>query len=232
MKSNKFSNEKTLIEANENIQILSIEKGPLKKQLVDNLYIEPNYKIIAENKIQNIDKFNIDKTPRADNIIVIGENLEILPNEKKPLKKQSIDALFIEGLILNKFGNLIQNVDKFTIMKIPRAKNIIEIKDNIEIFPIEKEPLKKQLVDDLYIESIKSLILKPENIIQNTENLLILKTSRPQNTIEAQDNLEILPKQKEPLKKQLIDALLIEGLLLIKPDNKIQNIEKLSIFKT
>ena len=226
----RFENEKTSIEANDSLQILPIEKEALKKQLVDNLYIEGNYSIKPENKIQNVDSLHIFKTARPENIIDAGENLEILPVEKMPLKKQLIDALYIEGLELTKTQNVIQNVDKLSIMRTPRALNVMEIKDNIEIDPMEREPLKKQLVDDLYIERLNSI--KPENKIQNIDKLSIFKTPRPENIIEPNDNLEILPIAKEPLKKQIIDSLQIEGLSLIKPENKIQNIYKLTILKT
>ena len=226
----RFDDEKTSIEARDSLQILPIEKEPLKKQLVDDLYIEGIYSIKPENKIQNVDRLHIFKTPKPENVVVPGEFLEILPMEKEPLKQQKVDALFIEGLLLNKAENIIQNVDKLSIMKTPRSLNIMETRDNIELYPIEREPFKKQLVDDLYIE--KQNLVKPENKIQKVDKLSILKTPRPQNIVEATENLEILPISKEPLKKQLIDALQIEGLSLIKPENKIQNTDKLTIFKT
>ena len=232
MKLNTFSPEKLLLEASDNLEILPIEKEPLKKQLVDNLFIEKIFSLKPENRIQNIDKMTIFKTPKPQNIIEGGDNIEILPSEKEPLKKQLIDALFIEGLILLKEENKIQNIDKLTILKCPKPQNMIEIKDNIEILPNEKkkEPLKKQLVDNLYIERLASI--KPDNKIQNLDKLSIFRTPKPINIIEGGDNIEILSQEKEPLKKQLIDALFIEGLNQMKPNNIIQETDKLSIFKT
>ena len=228
----KFIPEKLLIEPSDNIEILPLEKEPLKKQLVDNLFIEKLNLVKPENKMQNVDKMTIFRTPRPQSMIEARENLEILPNEKEPLKKQLIDALFIEGLILLKSENKIQNVDKMSIFKTPKPQNKMEIRDNIEIIPVKKEKdnLKKQLVDDLYIE--RYVLLKPENKIQNIDKLSIFRTPKPDNIIEAKENLEILPLEKEPLKKQIIDALFIDGLNQIKSENKIQNTDKLSIFRS
>ena len=225
-----FPDEKTIIEEKDNIQILPLPKEPLKKQLVDSLYIERIF-IRPENEIQFINQLDISRTLRPKNIVMeIGDNLEILPIEKEPLKKQLVDALYIEGIMLSKSENIIQNVDKLYIMKAPRGKNVIELKDNIEIYPIEKKPLKKQLVDYLYIERL--IPLKPENKIQNTDQLSIFRTPKPKNIIEPKDTLEILPKEKEPLKKQIIDSLQIEGLSTIKVEIKIQNTDQLTIFRT
>ena len=227
---NKFSPEKILIEERVNLEILPIEKAPLKKQLVDDLFIEGFMLMKPDNKIQNINKINIFKASKPKNIIEMRENLEILPIEKEPLKKQLIDALYIEGLNLTKPNNKIQNIDKIILTDNQKPKNMIELIDNIQIDSIEKEPLIFQVVDNLYIERL--LLKKPENKIQNTDKITIIKEQKPQNIIEVKENLEILPIEKEPLKKQLIDALLIEGLLLNKPQNKIQNTDQLSIFKT
>ena len=228
---NKFGQEKLLLEANDNIEILPIEKEPLKKQLVDNLFIERLFSLKPENKIQKIDKLTILKTPKPQNMIEEGDNLELLPIKKQPLKKQLIDALFIEGLILLKPENEIQNIEKISIFKSVKPKNMIEVKDSLEIIPIEKqkEPLRKQLVDNLFIEKLFST--KPENKIQNLDKLSIFRIPKPDNIIEGGDNLEILPKEKEPLQRQIIDALIIEGLTQMKPKNIIQETEKLSIFK-
>ena len=194
----KFIPEKLLIEPSDNIEILPLEKEPLKKQLVDNLFIENLNLIKPENKMQNVDKMTIFRTPRPQSIIEARENLEILPNEKEPLKKQLIDSLYIEGLILLKSENKIQNIDKMSIFKTPKPQNKMEIRDNIEIIPVKKEKniLKKQLVDDLYIE--RYTLLKPENKIQNIDKLSIFRTPKPDNIIEAKENLEILPLEKEP----------------------------------
>jgi len=225
-----FGPEKTIIEGKDSIEILPIEKGPLKKQLVDNLFIERIFYEKPENTIQNIDKIAIFRISRPNNIPEQMQNIEILPIPKESLKGQIVDSLFIEGLIPIKIENSIQNVDKLTIFKSPKPQNIIETRDMMEIQPLEKEPFQKQLVDDLYIERLLSQ--KQENTIQNTNNFCIFRKQRTQNVIEPKDNIELLPKEREPLKGQLVDSLNIEGLALIKPENKIQNIDKLTIFKT
>ena len=220
-----------IISPRDSIELLGLQKAPLKKQLVDDLYIEGFFLMKPENKIQNIDKLTIFRAPRPQNIIEPKDNLEILPIEREPLKKQLVDELYIEGLLLMKPENKIQNIDKLTILRAARPQNIIEPKDNIQIISLKKEsePLKKQLVDDLYIEGL--FLMKPENKIQNIDKLSIFRAPRPQNVIEPKDNLEILRKEKEPLIKQLVDDLYIEKLINIKPENKVQNIDKIEILR-
>lgn len=48
--------------------------------------------------------------------------------------------------------NKIQNINKLTILKVPKPQNGIESKGNLEILSIEKEPLQKQIIllMDLY----------------------------------------------------------------------------------
>ena len=180
------------------------ESKIMKIQLVDNLYIK-NYRI---NKTEN-------------QSIESNDNFEIIPIEKEPLKKQLIDSLFIKNII-TKMPIKIQSI-------FPAEKTIQEERDNIEIQPIEKEPLKKQLVDDLYIGRI--LLIKPENIIQNTDILTISKINKAHNSIETLGSLEISPVKKAPLQKQIIDSLYIEKFPSIKPKNIIQKIDKLSLFR-
>ena len=142
-----------IIEIRDNIKLLSIEKEPLKNQIVDKLLIEGNN--IPDNIIQVVDKMEILKAPKKENIIIEqNDNLFIPPKEKQLLKNQIVDNILIEGNIRQ--DNAIQNVDKMDILRTPKPENKIEIKDNILIEPIEKEPLFKQLVDDLFIESIKN----------------------------------------------------------------------------
>ena len=230
---NKFNKNKTQIEPRDNLEILPLEREPLRKQIVDSLYIEGFIPLKPENRIQNIDKLSIPRTMKpTNNIIQEGDSLEIIPLEKEPLKKQLVDDMYIEGTTSIKPENKIQNIDKLCIFRSPRPLNLIEPGENLEILPLEKEPLKKQLIDDLYIERIMSL--KPENKIQNIDKLSIFRTPRPDNIIEEGDNLEIISieKEKEPLKKQLVDDLYIERIMLLKPENKIQNIDKLSILRT
>ena len=174
-----------------------------------------------DNKIQNINKINIFKASKPKIIIEMRENLEILPIEKEPLKKQLIDALYIEGLNLIKSYNKIPNIDKIILTDNQKPKNMIELIDNIQIDSIEKETLILQvsyfliirnfknekkiikkyyffvswfiilimIVGNLYIERL--LLKKPENKIQNTDKITIIKEQKPQNIIEFKENLEI-----------------------------------------
>jgi hypothetical protein len=93
---------------------------------------------------------------------------------------------------------------------------------------LEKEPLKKQLIDKLFIEGSGQEILSA----YREKKIIEFKFSPNKMIIEPKDNLEILPIEREPLKKQLVDNLYIEGLFLMKPENKIQNIDKLTILSS
>ena len=112
------------------------------------------------------------------------------------------------------------------IFKTPKPENKIEENDNIFIPPKEKDPLMKQLIDNLYIECNKSN-KKQENKIQNIDKIEILKTPKPQNKIEIKDNILIEALEKEPLLKQFVDDLIIER--NPKKENEIQKADKLDI---
>lgn len=180
----------------------SLDRKLIKRQLVDNLFIN-NHRNISLNQNSSIET---------------NDNFEILPMEKRPLEKQIIDSLFILSNSRN-LSSIFSN-----------EKTIAEARDNLEILPIEKEPLKKQVVDDLFIE--KSFLIKPDNLMQNVDKITIQELNKEQNSIESGHSLEIFPAQKEPLQMQLIDSLFIEKNIQKKPENKIQNIEKMSLFKT
>ena len=179
----------------------ALNKKLMRRQLVDNLFINDNRNISIQQ----------------NSSIESNDNFEILPLEKNPLQKQIIDSLFVPNSSKN-YPTIFTD-----------DKTITEARDNLEILPIEKEPLKKQIVDILFIE--KTDLIKPENIVQNVDKLAISKISKEENSIESVETIEIIPSQKEPLQIQFIDALYIEKQDKIKPENKIQKIEKISLYK-
>ena len=71
------------------------------------LYISYNRE---DNQIQVVDKMEILKTPKQENIIEQNDSLFIQPKEKKPFKTQLMDNLLIEGS--HKPDNLIQQIDQ------------------------------------------------------------------------------------------------------------------------
>ncbi len=207
-----FSKEKTIIEARDNIEIIPLEKEPLKKQSIDNLFIKKTLSIKPKNSVQNIDKLTITIPYglNSQNSIEANESIEIFPPQKEPLKKQSIDSLCIKKTLAIK------------------PKNIFESIDNIEIsFIEEKKTLEKQFVDDLFIE--KEQINKPTNIIQNIDSLNIDEKQKPNNIISEEYYFELLPLDKIPLQKQFIDEIQFEETL--KPENISQNIDKIIIYQ-
>jgi hypothetical protein len=119
-----------------------------------------------------------------------------LPKEKEPLTKQNVDSLFVEKT--KKPDNAIQNLDKLEILKAekPEKINIIEQSQNIEILAEkqEREPLKRQLVDNIVVEGND----RDNNEIQSANKVEILRSSKPkkQNSIEDNCNLFIPPTEK------------------------------------
>ena len=70
-----------IIEQNYILFIPPIEKQLLKNQIVDNILIEVNNR--PDNAIQNVDKMNIWRTPKPENIIEIIDNIFIKPKDKE-----------------------------------------------------------------------------------------------------------------------------------------------------
>ena len=198
LKEEELNNLSNILKSIQNKKALN-EKS-ITRQLVDNLFINNHRTIMNISSIE------------------MNENFEILPIEKEPLQKQLIDILFIPKN-LDFYSKNIQY--SFSL-----DKTIIEARDNLVIMPIEKEPLKKQFVDNIFIEETN--IIKQQNEIQNTNKLTILKTIKPQNSIESNESIEIFPIEKDPLQMQFIDTLFIKK---IKRENQIQKTEKLSLFK-
>ena len=60
--------------------------------------------------------------------------------------------------------------------------------------------------------------------------MTILRTQKIPNVIEPIENIFISPKEKDPLKYQIVDELLIDGKNKI--ENEIQNIDGMEILRT
>ena len=225
LKSPKIKPE-NVIELNDNLFIPPKEKEPLQSQIIDKLLIEGSLK--PNNEIQTLDKLEIQKSPKPQNLIEPRDKISLAPLEKEPLNIEQKDELMIENE--ERPENIYQSLDKIEILQNqkPKPENKIEQNDTIFIPPKEKTPLNKQNTDTLLIEGN----LKPNNQIQTLEKLEILKNEKPkiEYVIECNDNIVILPKEKEPLLQQNLDKLFIER--IIKPENSIQNLDKFDILKS
>ena len=245
-----FNEDKTIIEARDNIEIIPLEKEPLKKQFIDNLYIKnispikPNYKNSIETN-ESIEIFPLQKTPlqkqfidsllirkqhliKKENICENIVNIEIAYiEEKKTLEKQLVDELFIEKDNIKPL-NIIQNLDTLTIYKTQRPNNIISSEYYFELFPIERPPLQKQFIDDIFIEKT----LKPENISQNIDNIYLYEIPKADNFIQARDIIEICSLENEPLQLQFIDDLFIEKTPYTFKNLEMEGFEGITVLKT
>jgi len=191
---------------------------------VDSLKIEGLLK--SDNKIQPVDKVEILRAvkPKPINTIEENESWNILPKEKEPLLKQSMDNLFIEKT--QRPDNAIQIIDRMQILRKSKPKNIIiEQNESIEILPKEKDKLQNLNVDNIIIEGN----IRQDNEIQYVDKFNVLKTvkAQPENKIELKDNIFIEPKQKEPLDKESRDSILIGSQSY--PENNIQTKDSIQL---
>ena len=176
------------IEPRDFIEIFPTQKPPLKGQIIAQIQIEPLEK---EKHIQNLDQFGIkgkDKSLSENDLeIEDRDSIEIFPTEKPPLQAQIINQMLIERMEVPDF--LIQNIDNMMIKKGNKINgidnNIIEQKDSIIIFSVEKKPLQAQRIEEMIIES--------------NENKEILNTSNDKNFGKLISSLEHVPLNKSPL---------------------------------
>ena len=168
--------------------IQSKEKEILEYQIIDRMLIESLSK--PENEIQQAPAFTIEKSFKAfDSIIPENEiKLYIEPNVKEPLEKQTIDSLFVEK-DKKKEENKIERNEGFNILKKPK-----------EIKPKEKEELKINNFNEIFIQrlkpSFKSLVCSKE--FQESFNKLNAEMVKKEpalnnNSIERAEILNIPP---------------------------------------
>ena len=118
------------------------------------------------------------------------DDIFISSKEKEPLKKQIVDSILIEGNI--KPNNEIQNVYKIDILKTQKPENIIELNEYVFIGPKKREILISQIVDYILFEGIN----RTDNAIQKVDKIEILKSPKPKNIIEENENIFIKTKEK------------------------------------
>lgn len=106
------------------------------------------------------------------------------------------------------------------ISRAPKSTNIsIEEKDSFSIPRKEKDPIEKQLIDNLTRFRIslfwgyKGLMIEKSNknnnnIVQNIDKIEKLKTPKSENIIEEKNNIFIEAKKKEPLKSKYLISYL------------------------
>ena len=176
---------------------------------------------------------------------------ESISDPEAVLEIQEMNAL---SIISNKrkSKNICQHLQSLMILSTKKEEQIEEysIKEkeekNLEIIPVEKEPLKFQKIEQINYKS-KPKPRKPRNQIQELDGLEIINYKRPKrkaivklsaqnidkiclkstmnkvekkNTIQELDGLQIIKVGKKPNLPQCVDALEIEreyDMLLVKP---------------
>lgn len=193
-----------------------------KKQSHNNESISPK----RIYKIQFLDKMEILNINKNNDInIESRDSIEILSTIKKPLKAQKVMEMTIKPLIQL---NYIQILDQMAILnEKPKINNIkIEGRDSIEILPTAKTPLKAQKVNQMKVEKMEI----PEFLIQNLDNMIVIKGNRKNNMIESRDCIGIFCEERIPLKAQHIGNMIIDSFESDK--NLIKLSEKKDILKT
>ena len=205
-------------------------ESKINKKCFDNLDIGNIGEIIISGKKQNseelkntkriytiqyLDKIGISYIYKDVNIYIeTRDSIEILPTLKTPLKAQKVNEMFVLPL---KNINYIQVVDNLIILnnKLKKKKIKIEERDSIEILPTLKTLLKAQKVNQMFIKNIEI----PDFLIQNLDNLTIIKTLKIGNVIQPRDSLLIDSEDKIPLQAQHTQNMIIDSI-----ENETNNI--------
>ena len=169
------------------------------------------------------------ESSKPKNLLIEERDTLFIESEKKvnkPLKNQLVNSIIVEGI--NRPENYIQNIYKIAILKTPKSDNKIETINSIFIEPKEKKPLQYQFINEILIEREK----KPQNEIMNIDEINLYGNTpklRDKNIMQQNDMLFIRSKEKDPLIKQNMDCIEVEGLERI--DNEIQLIENMEILR-
>lgn len=160
-------------------------------------------------KIQFLDKMEILSINKNINInIEKRDSIEILPTIKTFLKAQKVNEMIINPF---KKKNYIQILDQLAIYKNNKIKYLkIEDRDSIEILPTLKTPLQAQKVNQMFIERLEI----PDFLIQNLDNMVIMKGNKIINMIESRDSIKITEEkitEKTPLQAQHIENMIINS---------------------
>ena len=200
---------------------------------INNLYVQGDKR--DWNEINEISQLDLS-------IISLGKNWNELNQqegrdalfvegfEKDPLYKQNINLLQINGTpLFEKWLDQIQpnQIEKLDVVAKEKEEQIIEQGTTLDIQGMEKDTNSIQRINYIFVQGEK----RPwENLEEGRESINIEKTARPDNDIEQRDSIEIISLEKDPLVRQLIDALYVAG--IVKPENDVQRSGEMVIEKT
>ena len=185
------------------INIFGLDKPKNEKQSLKGFDIFRTAKPINIIEEQ-INSLSIESTPKKWLLVVeFGDEIFVEEEDRPIYKKQRTQELKI--LKKPKMKNIKQKTADFQIskkfkLKSIKPKNIIQKKDNINIYPDKNTNKNNNILeiyygDELFIEKI----LKPENKIQRLTGFDFLKQLKPQNEIQIIEEIEIIPQPKKPL---------------------------------
>jgi len=198
---------------------------------INNLYICDKKDWNESNEISQLDLSIINLGKNWDDIVEEGRDaLYVEGLEKDPLEHQKINLLQINGHpILEKWLDEIQpnkEVEKLEIKKTKIDENVVEQNVGITICSLEKEDNIIQNINYIYVGGKK----RPwEDLSEDKITFTFEKIEKPENEIETRDSIEIMAFEKEPLVRQLIDALYVAG--FEKAENECQLVQEMEITK-
>ena len=151
------------------------------------------------------------RTPKPNNEIDYIDDIQILSEPKAPLMIENLDYLTI-------------TVDQKLRSKMKSKELKVVERDSIQILSKPKQPLQTEYIDEIIIEGK----VKPENKIQMSDQIEILKTPKPDNKIDYIDDIQILAEQKEPLviENQDFVSIVVDQKLRSKAKSKTYTIEE------
>ena len=138
--------------------------------------VEWEYK---KNKIQKIDKFELEAKERPENISQMVYTMTVL-NEPR-------------------LENIPQSTNKVTILGLEKPENIVESIDEIVIKAAERPETKIQGIDEIKLEAKE----KEQNILQKTQEISIPAKQRAENVIGR----ELLGIERPQIQPELIDEI-------------------------
>ena len=178
--------------------------------------------------IQNYEKFSIFGIKKPINVIDYGTYLEILTMDDEKSEKQKLKDKIEHTNIIE-----LNEMQHVKLKSKPKFNNIIETANNIFI-PRKKKELFTW--DTFYGQELYILSKKKKNIleIEYLDDLEILKTFKPENKIQFNEPIGIIPEPKAPFEINLVEEFYIpESINKIKyppkPKNKIVSKDKIRL---
>ncbi len=187
------------IQPRDKIQINPIPEEPiyLKCQKEDDFQLKNKPKPPTDKQV--LDSFEILRKPRPLNNVQPRDAIEILPKPMEPiyLDCENVGEINLPGE-KHIWKTDEQHLDSFDFFPKVKPENQVQSRDSIEIVPEPLEPLilTCQKEDEFSIDRKEHA----PNVEQSLVGFEILKAKKPDNVVQFNDNINIIPEPLEPIK--------------------------------